>query len=151
MCLLDIRVSVSRRKLNWKRVESDWRWTVIAASAALPAATRNLCVKKACELSDKITSSQNIIPLIQSRRMRWRGHVVRVGEKRNACRVLAGKTQANRSLWRPRCRWKDNIKADIKEIIWDAVDWIDLAQNRYKWRDFVNAVMNQGLYKTRGI
>ena len=98
MCLLDVTRVCKQKEIEVKRVDPDWRRTVAAASAALPAATRNLCVKKACELSDKITSSQNIIPVIKSRRMRWRGHVVRVREKRNACRGLAGKTQVKRSL-----------------------------------------------------
>lgn len=71
-------------------MDSDWRRTAIAASATLPAARPNLCVKKACELSDKITFSYNIIPVIKSGRMRWKGYVVGVGCKRNAYRVFGG-------------------------------------------------------------
>jgi hypothetical protein len=63
------------------------------------------------------------------------------GEK-NAYRILLGKPERTRPLGRPRCRWVDNIKIDLGEIGWDGVDWIDLAQNRDKWRALVNTVMN---------
>jgi hypothetical protein len=53
-----------------------------------------------------------------------------MGEKRNAYRILVGNLEGKRPLERPRCRWVDNIKMDLREIRWDGVDWIDLAQNR---------------------
>jgi hypothetical protein len=87
-------------------------------------------------------SSPNIIRMIKSRRMRWAGHVPRMGEKRNACRILVGKPEGRRPLGRPRRRWVDNIKMDLREIGWDGVDWIDLAQDRDQWRALVNTVMN---------
>jgi hypothetical protein len=87
-------------------------------------------------------SSPSIIRLIKSRRMRWTGHVARMGEKRNAYRILVGKPEGNRPLGRPRRRWVDNIKIDLREIGWDAMDWIDLAQNRDQWRALVNTEMN---------
>jgi hypothetical protein len=62
--------------------------------------------------------------------MRWAGHVARMGEKRNAYRILVGKPEGKRPLGRPRRRWADNIKLDLREIGWDGVDWIDLAQDR---------------------
>jgi hypothetical protein len=65
-----------------------------------------------------------------------------VGEKRNAYRILVGKPEENRPLGRPRCRWVDNIKIDLREIGWDDMDWIDLAQDMEQWRAFVNTVMN---------
>jgi hypothetical protein len=65
--------------------------------------------------------------MIKSRRMRWAGHAARMGEKRNACRILAGKPEGKRPLGRPRRRWVDNIKMDLVEIRWDGVDWIDVA------------------------
>jgi hypothetical protein len=74
--------------------------------------------------------------------MRWAGHVARIGEKRNAYRILVGKLEGKRSLGRPRCRWVDNIKIDLLETGWGGVDWIGLAQDRDKWRALVNAVMN---------
>jgi hypothetical protein len=64
--------------------------------------------------------------MIKSRRMRWAGHVARIREKRNAYRILVGKPESRRPLGRPRRRWVDNIKMDLKEIGWDGMDWIDL-------------------------
>jgi hypothetical protein len=87
-------------------------------------------------------SSPSIIRIIKSRRMRWAGHVARMGEKRNVCRLLAGKPELRRPLGRPRRRWKNNIKMDISEIRLSVVDWIGLAQDRYRWRALVNSVMN---------
>jgi hypothetical protein len=80
--------------------------------------------------------------MIKSRRMRWAGHVTRMGEKRNAYRILVGKPEGKRPLGRPRRRWVDNIKMDLREIKWDGMDWIDLAQDRDQWRALVNTVMN---------
>jgi hypothetical protein len=64
--------------------------------------------------------------MIKSRRMRWAGHVARIEEKRNACRILVGKPEGKRSLGRPRRRWVDNIRMDLREIGWDGVEWIGL-------------------------
>jgi hypothetical protein len=64
------------------------------------------------------------------------------GAKRNACRMLVGKSDGKRPLGRPRCRCVDNIKMDLREILWGDMDWIDLAQDRNQWRALVNAVMN---------
>jgi hypothetical protein len=79
--------------------------------------------------------------MIKPRRMRWAGHVARMGAKRNAYMIL-GKPEGKRPLGRPRRRWVDNIKVDLREIGWDGMDWIDLAQNRDQWRALVNTVMN---------
>jgi hypothetical protein len=80
-------------------------------------------------------SSPNIIRTIKSRRLRWAGHVARMGEKINAYRILVGKPEGRRPLGgRPRRRWVDNIKMDLREIGWDGVDWVDLA--------LLNTVMN---------
>jgi hypothetical protein len=65
-----------------------------------------------------------------------------MGEKRNAYRILVGKPEGRRPLGRPRRRWVDNITTDLREIGWDGVDWIDLAQDRDQWRALVNTVMN---------
>jgi hypothetical protein len=65
-----------------------------------------------------------------------------MGEKWNVYRLLVGKTEGKKSLGRPRCRWIDNIKTDLLEIGLGVVDWIDLAQDRYRWRALVNVVMN---------
>jgi hypothetical protein len=80
--------------------------------------------------------------MIKSRRMRRAGHVARMGEKRNAYRILVGNPEGKRPLGRPRRRWVDNIKMDLREIVWVGMDWIDLAQIRDQWRALVNAVMN---------
>jgi hypothetical protein len=87
-------------------------------------------------------SSPSINRIIKSRRMSSAGHVVRMREKRNVYRLLVGKSEGKRPLGRPRRRWMDNIKTDLLEIGLSVVDWIGLAQDRYGWRDLVNAVMN---------
>jgi hypothetical protein len=87
-------------------------------------------------------SSPSIIRIIKPRRMRWAGHVARMGAKRNVYRLLVGKPEGKRSLGRPRCRWIDNIKMGLFEIGLGVVDWIGLAQDRYRWRALVNSVMN---------
>jgi hypothetical protein len=80
--------------------------------------------------------------MIKSRRMRWAGHEARIGEKRNAYRIFVGQLEGKRPLGRPRRRWVDNIKMDLREIGWDGMDWIDLDQDRDQWRTLVNTVMN---------
>jgi hypothetical protein len=87
-------------------------------------------------------SSPNIIRMIKSRRLRWAEHVARIGERRGAYRALAGKPEGRRPLGRPRRRWEDNIKMDLREVGCGGADWIDLAQNRDRWRALVYTVMN---------
>jgi hypothetical protein len=82
------------------------------------------------------------IRIMKARRMRWTGHVARMGEKRNAYRLLVGKPEGRRPLRRPRRRWVDNIRMDLVEVGWGDVDWIGLAQDRDRWRALVNAVLN---------
>jgi hypothetical protein len=65
-----------------------------------------------------------------------------MGEKRNVCRLLVGKPEGKRPLGRPRRRWMDNINIDLLGIGLSVVDWIGLAQDRYRWRALVNSVMN---------
>jgi hypothetical protein len=84
--------------------------------------------------------SPGIIRIIKSRRTRWAGNVARMGEKRNEYRILVGKSKGKRPLGRPRRRWKDNIRIDLREILWGGMDWIDLAQDRDQWRALVNTV-----------
>jgi hypothetical protein len=93
------------------------------------------------ELRD-LYSAPSIIRMIKSRRMRWAGHVARMGEKRNAYGLLVGKPEGRRPLGRPRRRWVYNIRKDNVEVGWGDVDWIGLAQDRDRWRALVNAVMN---------
>jgi hypothetical protein len=87
-------------------------------------------------------SSPDIIKQIKSRKMRWARHVARMGEGRNVYRVLAGKPEEKRTLGRPRRRWEDGIKMDIRAIGWRDVEWIHLAQDRDHWRAVVSTVMN---------
>jgi hypothetical protein len=85
-------------------------------------------------------SSPNIIRQIKSRRMRWAGHVARLGEERNMYKVLMGKPEGKRPLERPRHRWEDGIRMDLRKIGWGSLDWIQLAQDRYRWWALVNMV-----------
>jgi hypothetical protein len=79
--------------------------------------------------------------MIKPRRMKWAGHVARMGEKRNAYRILVGKLEGKRPVGRTIHRWVDNIEIDLREIGWGGMDWIDLAQHRDQWRTVVNTVM----------
>ena len=80
--------------------------------------------------------------VIKSRRTRWAGHVARMGEGTDVYRVLLGKPEGKRPLRKPRLRWEDNINMDIQEMGCEVMDWTELAQDRYRWRTIVNAVMN---------
>jgi hypothetical protein len=80
--------------------------------------------------------------MIKSRGMRWAEYEARMGARRNGYRILVGEPEGKRPLGRPRRRWGDNIKMDLREIGWDCVDWLDLAQDRDQWRALVNTVMN---------
>jgi hypothetical protein len=87
-------------------------------------------------------SSSSIVRVIKSRRMRWAGHVARMGEVRNVYSIFIGKPEGRRPLGRPRRRWENNIGMDLREIEFGDVDWIRLAQNRDRWLALVNKVMN---------
>jgi hypothetical protein len=80
--------------------------------------------------------------MIKSKRIRWAGHVARMGAKENPYRIFVGTPEGNRPLGRRRRRWLSNIKIDLRGIGWDDMDWIDLAQDRDQWRALVNTVMN---------
>ena len=93
------------------------------------------------ELND-LYSSPNIVRMIKSRRMRWAGHVTRMGEEKGVYRILVGKPEGKKPLGRPRCRWVDNIRMDFHEVRCVYMDWIGLAQDRDGWRTLVSVVMN---------
>ena len=92
------------------------------------------------ELSD-LYSLPNIVRVVKSR-MRWAGHVARMGEGRSVHRVLVGKPEGKRPLGRPRRRWEDNIKMDLQEMAGSCGDWMELAQDRDRWRALVSTVIN---------
>ena len=102
------------------------------------------------ELSD-LYSLPNIVRVVKSRRMRWVGHVARMGEGRDVHRVLVGKPEGKRPLGRPRRRWEDNIKMDLQEVGGICGDWVELAQDRDRWRALVNRVRNLRVPKIWGI
>jgi hypothetical protein len=87
-------------------------------------------------------SSTNIIRQIKSRRMKWAGHVARMGGDSKVYRVLVGKPEGKRPFGRPKRGWEDRIRMDLGEIGCGSVDWIQLVQDRDRWRAVVNAAMN---------
>jgi hypothetical protein len=118
---------VLRRIFGPKRDEVSGEW-------------RKLHNEELCDLYS--SPSTSIIRIIKSRKMRWAGHIARMGEKRNAYRLLMGKPEGKRPLGRPRRRLVDNIRMDLGEVGWSDVDWIGLALDRNRWRDLVNSVLN---------
>ena len=80
--------------------------------------------------------------VVKSRRMKWAGHVARMGEKRGVYRILVGKPERKTPIGRTWRRWEDNNKMDLQHVGCGGMDWIELAQNRDRWRALVNAVMN---------
>ena len=93
------------------------------------------------ELND-LFSSPNIVLVIKSRKMRWAGHVARMEEGRGLYKVLVGKPEGKRPLGRPRLRCEDNIKMDLRKMGRGCRDWMELAQNRDRWRALVSTVVN---------
>jgi len=116
---------VLRRIFGLKRNEVTWEWRKLHK-----------------EELNNLYSSPNIVREIKSRRMRWAGNVARMGEGRGVYRVLVGKPDGRRPLGRPRLRWEDNIRMDLREVGCECVDWMELAQDRDRWRALVSAVMN---------
>ena len=91
------------------------------------------------ELND-LYSLPNIVRVVKSRRMRWAGHVACMGEDRGVHRMLVGKPEGKRPLGIPRRRWEDNIKMDLQEVGGGRGDWMELAQDRGRWRALVGTV-----------
>jgi hypothetical protein len=87
-------------------------------------------------------SSSDIITQVKSRRMRWVGHVAHIGEEKKVYKVLVRKPEGKTPLGRPRHRWEDGIRMDLRETGLGGMDWIQLTQDRDRWRAVVSAVMN---------
>jgi hypothetical protein len=121
-----LRVSekrVLRKVFGTKRDEVTGEW-------------RKLCKE---ELND-LYSLPNIVRVVKSRRMRWAGHVARMKEDRGVHRELLGKPEGKRPLGRPSRRWEDNIKVYLQEVGGARGDWMELAQDRERWRALVGTV-----------
>ena len=84
----------------------------------------------------------HIVRVIKPRRLRWAGHVVRMEQNSSIFKVLTGTPTGKRSLGRPRCRWEDNIRMDLKKIGVNMRTWIDSTHDRDYWRALENATLN---------
>jgi hypothetical protein len=89
-----------------------------------------------------LCSSPNIVRIIKSRRVRWAGHVAHMGEGRGVYRVFVGRPEGKRPLGRYMPRWEYNITLDLRKIVIDGANWIQLTQDRVQWRALVNTVMD---------
>ena len=126
-----------------------WYWPIVNAMQYMHIYCIKLEVSHKHETSNMIQhsandlcSSPNIVRVIKWRRMRWAGHVARMGEERGVYRVLVGKPEGKRPVGRPRRKWVVNIRMDLQEVGCGYMDWIGLAQDRDRWRSLVSTVMN---------
>ena len=101
-------------------------------------------LRKKSEVSNlwNVVSLSNIVRVIKSRRMRWAGHVARMVEGKGVYGVLVEKPEGKRTPGRPMSRWEDIITMDLQEVGCGGMDWIEVAQDRDRWRALVNGVMN---------
>jgi hypothetical protein len=87
-------------------------------------------------------TSPNIVTVFTARRMRWAGHVARMGKMRNEYNIFAGKPERKSPFGRPRHKWEDNIRIYLREIGWEILNWMHLVQDRDQWRALMDTVMN---------
>jgi hypothetical protein len=99
-----------------------------------PKGRKTDCGENCIMMNFTACSSPNIVRVIKSRRMRWAGHVARMGEGRGVYRVLVWRPEGKRPLGRPRRRWEDKIKMDLMKMGIDGANWIQLAQDSVQWR-----------------
>jgi hypothetical protein len=92
--------------------------------------------------NEELNSLPNTVRVVKSKRMRWAGHVARMGKERGVHRVLVGKLEGKRTLGISRSRWEDNIKMDLQEVGGGRGDWLELVQDRGGWRALVSTVKN---------
>jgi hypothetical protein len=91
---------------------------------------------------NNLYSSPNIVRVVKSRRRSWAGHVECMCKGRGVCRVLVGRPKSKRPLGRPRHRWENNIKINLREIGINRANWTQLAQDRVQWWASVSTIMN---------
>jgi hypothetical protein len=136
------QVSPWKRDLLWKQILTQPLRIFLIFYATRNFITVFTKAKLHNEELHNLYCSQSIIIIIKSTRIRKAGHVARMGERRNAYRILVGNPEGKRPLGRPRRRWVNNIKMDLRQIGFDGMDWINVAQDRDQWRALVNTVMN---------
>ena len=110
-----------------------------------PSGPHRACYRTPLPINGKLSdlySLPNIVRVVKSRRMRRAGHVAHMGEGNGVHRVLVGKPEGKIPLGRPKRRWEDNIKTDLQEVGGGCGDWMELAQDRKRWRALVRTVMN---------
>ena len=126
---------------------SEVVWRVLATHSIRQFPLHFLSLVSRCAITFQLDfySPPNIVQVINSRRMRWAGHVALMVERRDVYRVLVGKPEAKRPLGRPRRRWEDNTKMDLQEVGCGVVDWLELIQDRERWQELVTAVISHGV------
>ena len=135
---LSLSVFVENFRLSIKRHVTNTKHVTNSTIYRMPSDALNKGKVKVTPLYP----SPNIVRVIKSRRMRWAGHVARMEEGRGVHKVLVGKPEGQRRLGRPRRRWEDNIKMDLQEVGGGCGDWMELYQDRDRWRALVSTVMN---------
>jgi hypothetical protein len=146
MEFLDLHLSIYIYRagplLECVRFRLFWCWCYCAAFGPKRDEVTGEWKKLRNEELNGLYSLPHIVRMIKSRRMRWTGHVARMGEGRGVYRVLVGKPEGKRPLGRPRRRWEDNVRMDLQEVGCGCDEWIGLAQDRDRWRALVSAVSN---------
>ena len=124
--------------MNYNAVDSDLIKMILVTKCSENGEWRRLHNEELHSLY----CSPNTVRVIKSRRLRWAGHVARMEEGRTAFKILTGKRTGKRPIGRPKRRWEDNIKMDLKEIRINTRNWVDSAQDIDYWRAFLNAAFN---------